>query len=117
MNGDLIDSNESARARFAKWITEKTNPLTSRVIVNRIWQHIFGIGIVSTGGDFGKAGAKPSHSELLDYLASEFVDPNIVAGNQKTIKNVVGKKNMRCKYDIRWCKPRTNHANRTADSK
>tara|TARA_B100000282_G_scaffold170532_1_gene123499 strand:- start:1250 stop:3370 length:2121 start_codon:yes stop_codon:yes gene_type:complete len=76
LNGDLADSNESARARFAKWITEKTNPLTSRVIVNRIWQHIFGIGIVSTGGDFGKAGAKPSHPELLDYLASEFVDPS-----------------------------------------
>ncbi|NND97258.1 MAG: DUF1553 domain-containing protein [Pirellulaceae bacterium] len=64
------------RAEFAKWITSKENPLTARVMANRIWHHIFGHGIVSTTSDFGKAGALPSHPELLDWLAAEFVAPS-----------------------------------------
>jgi Protein of unknown function (DUF1553)/Protein of unknown function (DUF1549) len=59
------------RAALAKWITDPANPLTARVIVNRLWQHHFGTGIVDTPSDFGRNGGKPSHPELLDWLASE----------------------------------------------
>ncbi len=62
------------RKHFAEWIASKDNPLTARVIVNRIWQHHFGEGIVRTPSNFGKTGVQPSHPELLDWLAMEFVD-------------------------------------------
>jgi hypothetical protein len=60
------------RIAFAKWVTSPENPLFARVMVNRIWQHHFGTGIVSTSDNLGASGAKPSHPELLDYLAAEF---------------------------------------------
>jgi hypothetical protein len=63
----------SGRRRvLAEWITDAKNPLTARVMVNRIWQHHFGRGIVRSGNDFGTAGDRPTHPELLDWLASEF---------------------------------------------
>lgn len=61
------------RAAVAKWVTDPANPLTPRVIVNRLWQHHFGTGLVATPSDFGFNGGRPSHPELLDWLASELV--------------------------------------------
>jgi hypothetical protein len=63
------------RAAFAKWVTDPRHPLTARVIVNRLWHHHFGTGLVDTPSDLGKNGAKPTHPELLDWLASELQDP------------------------------------------
>ncbi len=62
------------RLAFAKWITQPEQPLTARVMVNRIWQQHFGSGIVKSAGNFGKTGTPPTHPELLDWLATEFVE-------------------------------------------
>ncbi|MCA2963592.1 MAG: DUF1549 domain-containing protein [Acidobacteriaceae bacterium] len=61
------------RQRLAEWITDPANPLPARVMVNRIWGYHFGRGIVGTPNDFGKMGLKPTHPELLDWLANEYV--------------------------------------------
>ena len=72
-----LDNNAEQGGRrlaLAKWITSDANPLTARVLANRVWQYHFGTGIVDTPSDFGFLGSRPSHPELLDYLATRLIE-------------------------------------------
>jgi hypothetical protein len=93
LSGDLgVDNTASGRARraeFAEWMVGEKNPLTARVMANRIWQHVFGAGLVVTGGDFGRAGAPPSHPELLDWIATEFSNPSRPEGTPWSMKELI----------------------------
>ena len=70
----IPESDKSRRLALAKWIADPKNPLTARVMVNRIWQSHFGQGLVATPNNFGKMGKKPTHPELLDWLANYFIE-------------------------------------------
>jgi cytochrome c551/c552 len=81
------DHESARRAALAKWITDKNNALTWRSIVNRVWQHHFGRGLVDTANDFGRMGGKPSHPELLDWLAVTFRDE--MGGSLKKLHKLI----------------------------
>jgi hypothetical protein len=69
-----MPSKESGRREMADWIASRDNPLTARVLANRVWHWLFGAGLVRTTDNFGVTGETPSHPELLDYLAARFVE-------------------------------------------
>ena len=81
-------SEGARRAALAKWLTLPQNPLTWRSIVNRVWLHHFGRGIVDSPNDFGRMGQRPSHLELLDWLAAEFRDGGQWIDSPQSIKSL-----------------------------
>src|SRR4030095_5113399 len=76
LGGQKLPDREkgSGRPHLATWIADPKNTLTARVLVNRIWLHHFGKGLVKTASNFGSMGQPPTHPELLDWLTSEFVE-------------------------------------------
>lgn len=71
---EVDEAEQQRRVKIAEWIANKENPLTARVMANRLWQFVFGTGIVDTPSDFGLNGTNPTHPELLDWLAAEFME-------------------------------------------
>ncbi len=82
-----IDGTRSGRLELAEWITSPENPLTARVQMNRIWQHLFGRGLVATTDNFGVLGKEPTHPELLDHLALQFMEQGWSV--KKAIKSIM----------------------------
>src|SRR5262249_30224959 len=70
---EIDDTHSGWRLALAQWLVATNNPLTARVIVNRLWQHYFGRGLVATTSDFGIRGEPPANQALLDYLATELI--------------------------------------------
>jgi hypothetical protein len=82
-----IPSGQSGRRELADWLASPANPLSARVAVNRIWQHLFGVGLVRTADNFGSTGETPSHPELLDWLAHRFIE--LGWSHKKLIREIV----------------------------
>jgi hypothetical protein len=82
-------SEAGRRRRFAEWIANRDNPLTARTIVNRVWHYHFGVGLAATPNDLGKMGDRPSHPELLDWLAGWFVSPDGANWSLKALHRLI----------------------------
>lgn len=97
-------TDSSGRLQLAEWIASDRNPLTARVMVNRIWQHLFGRGLVATPDNFGSMGEMPSHPELLDYLAAEFMQ------NGWSVKQMIRRIMLTSSYQLGTAHDAANHA-------
>ena len=98
----VADGGRVDRLRLAKWLVDPANPLTARVIVNRIWERLFGIGIVATSEEFGSQGDLPSHPELLDWLACELVESgwNLKAIQRLIVTSAAYRQTSNCPHDL-----------------
>ncbi len=98
----LPDTPKTNRLALAKWLMDPNHPLASRVAVNRYWQLFFGTGLVKTGNDFGTQGELPSHPDLLDWLAREFIDSswNIKALQKKIVLSAAYRQSSRVTKDL-----------------
>jgi hypothetical protein len=83
----VLPKAQSGRVELAHWLVSRENPLTARVMANRVWRHLFGAGIIRTTDNFGFSGERPSHPELLDHLALRFMDGGWSV--KKLIKEIV----------------------------
>ena len=83
----VLSYRASGRLELADWIAAEKNPMTAKVFVNRVWQHLFGVGLVPSVDNFGLRGDKPSHPELLDFLAARFVEQGWSI--KKTVRSIV----------------------------
>lgn len=94
-----VNPDQSGRLELARWLTSRNNPLTPRVAVNRVWSHLFGQGLVKTVDNFGVLGDRPSHPELLDYLAKEFVEDGWSV--KRLVRRIVLSRTYRQSGDVR----------------
>jgi hypothetical protein len=96
------DGGRLDRLALAKWLIDPANPLTPRVVVNRLWERLFGIGIVSTSEEFGSQGELPSHPELLDWLACELVESgwNLKAMQRLIVTSAAYRQTSKCPPDL-----------------
>ncbi len=99
----MSEDTPKNRLGFAKWLFKKEHPLTSRVAVNRMWQHFFGIGLVKTSEDFGNQGELPSHPQLLDYLAANFMENgwDMKAFNKMLVMSATYRQDSRASQELR----------------
>ena len=97
-----IVQNQTSRLTLARWLVSGEHPLTARVTVNRMWQEFFGKGIVATSDDFGTRGAKPTHPQMLDWLAKEFSDSgwNVKATHRKIVGSATYQQSSRPRPDL-----------------
>jgi hypothetical protein len=104
----LPEAAKPNRLDLARWLVDPKNPLTARVIMNRFWVHLFGLGLVETENDFGTQGIPPSHPELLDWLATEFVarDWSLKAMHRLIVTSAVYRQSSRARPELALVDPR-----------
>ena len=95
----LVDQDKSGRLELANWLVSPENPLTARVAVNRIWRHLFGEGIVRTVDNFGETGERPTHADLLDFLAVRLMENEW--SFKKTIREIMLSRTYQLSGDFR----------------